>query len=957
ASVFIILGISLLGAYVIVPKSSKNAYIKQVGQYIENNFLENYYNYSLTTTEDGTSKVAYERAYVDETGVNYESVNESGKKIIVKDGIRYNGTNNTKEVFVLETLDVKDVFYEFTKDKIDEEFSLKDIKYIRKLNDGFYLKFDKNLITKELTSSQKKQIKFLTPFEGNILLNGDKLKSITASVVFKFNGEKHKIKSELEFDFVKPSINFSENVLENTPWNTFKTLSDNEIVSNLAGSKNFKEINLQTQDLSNAKVFNDNCYYFVDNTLYVYNLKDEEEITKMDVSSYLEVKTTLSYPVVTYAYKNKVCFYHSSRAYVVDIKLGVLDKVLSAYSDVSSIVCGGNSIISYKTGEFLNLDDLTVQTYSSSSRPMYFDGGWFYYTYNNEICELKTQQKRYNGNCFVGKIGNYVYTANNYFIYEYEGNNFTQKYEFEAKSASIITTENSYLFLNYLIDKSNLENVRKILSLKHDYNTPQIYSYLNGKALVRFYDKYAYVDVNDKFLAPYVAEGKIIHFSQDKFDVIILGNKLFKIFDEKEIDYKISYENLNKDANMVFEHQNPLRYDYNTDTFTLYNPTAKNFEFLGWSTSVDGVPSLSVSVLKGSIGKKTFYAHWKEKTYGLEYNLDGGEYNGEKLDSYNFYTEDNKIFFAPTKQNYDFIGWYYGEEKIDSIDKLLYFEANVLTAKWEYTYYKIFINGFHNVETTWTITFDSQGGTEIDSIMVNQTNSFAYPETPLKTGYVFKGWYLDKNCTIRFNFTENILQNTTLYAGWEKLPTDVGDNYDDVKYGTGIGIKTNYQSTNSDTIGYNFFYAQESGYYTFRTDTTSSGGVTSKLYDYETGEMVSWWSAANSNVYIQKNLEKGKLYYITTDSKYSGYIIISVTISSPIPKVTSKAEKSDKTYETSVQYNSEFTLPTFSNVEIGGYYYFDDNNEKVYLTDKNGNSLAPYTFAKDITLYFEVEKN
>ena len=377
ASVFIILGISLLGAYVIVPKSSKNAYIKQVGQYIENNFLENYYNYSLTTTEDGTSKVAYERAYVDETGVNYESVNESGKKIIVKDGIRYNGTNNTKEVFVLETLDVKDVFYEFTKDKIDEEFSLKDIKYIRKLNDGFYLKFDKNLITKELTSSQKKQIKFLTPFEGNILLNGDKLKSITASVVFKFNGEKHKIKSELEFDFVKPSINFSENVLENTPWNTFKTLSDNEIVSNLAGSKNFKEINLQTQDLSNAKVFNDNCYYFVDNTLYVYNLKDEEEITKMDVSSYLEVKTTLSYPVVTYAYKNKVCFYHSSRAYVVDIKLGVLDKVLSAYSDVSSIVCGGNSIISYKTGEFLNLDDLTVQTYSSSSRPMYFDGGWF----------------------------------------------------------------------------------------------------------------------------------------------------------------------------------------------------------------------------------------------------------------------------------------------------------------------------------------------------------------------------------------------------------------------------------------------------------------------------------------------------------------------------------------------------------------------------------------------------
>lgn len=71
------------------------------------------------------------------------------------------------------------------------------------------------------------------------------------------------------------------------------------------------------------------------------------------------------------------------------------------------------------------------------------------------------------------------------------------------------------------------------------------------------------------------------------------------------------------------------------------------------------------------------------------------------------------------------------------------------------------------VETI-TITFDSKGGSTIDSITINKGVELILPKDPTYAGYTFKGWY-DINETPIHN---NVLleEDTTLYAGWEKIP-------------------------------------------------------------------------------------------------------------------------------------------------------------------------------------------
>lgn len=70
-----------------------------------------------------------------------------------------------------------------------------------------------------------------------------------------------------------------------------------------------------------------------------------------------------------------------------------------------------------------------------------------------------------------------------------------------------------------------------------------------------------------------------------------------------------------------------------------------------------------------------------------------------------------------------------------------------------------------------TVSFDSRGGTDVPP----QTNLLygdllEEPEPPTREGYVFTGWYQDKNCTYPWIFSETTVpQSITLFAGWEPI--------------------------------------------------------------------------------------------------------------------------------------------------------------------------------------------
>ena len=66
----------------------------------------------------------------------------------------------------------------------------------------------------------------------------------------------------------------------------------------------------------------------------------------------------------------------------------------------------------------------------------------------------------------------------------------------------------------------------------------------------------------------------------------------------------------------------------------------------------------------------------------------------------------------------------------------------------------------------YTVYFETYGGTEILSQIVNAGTTAVKPDDPAKEGFLFDGWYKDKELTEAFDFRTPISADTTLYARW-----------------------------------------------------------------------------------------------------------------------------------------------------------------------------------------------
>lgn len=69
---------------------------------------------------------------------------------------------------------------------------------------------------------------------------------------------------------------------------------------------------------------------------------------------------------------------------------------------------------------------------------------------------------------------------------------------------------------------------------------------------------------------------------------------------------------------------------------------------------------------------------------------------------------------------------------------------------------------------TYTITFDTDGGTNVDSVVIEENEKLILPEEPTKEGYNFNGWLLNGNL---FNESNSIDKNITLKADWITIDT------------------------------------------------------------------------------------------------------------------------------------------------------------------------------------------
>ena len=91
------------------------------------------------------------------------------------------------------------------------------------------------------------------------------------------------------------------------------------------------------------------------------------------------------------------------------------------------------------------------------------------------------------------------------------------------------------------------------------------------------------------------------------------------------------------------------------------------------------------------------------------------------------------------------------------------------------------------VVNSYTVTFNSMGGSEQSSVKVYYGDLVTIPNMPVLQGFIFEGWFKEEDCINEWDFaTETITDDLTLYAKWteeltgyetiEKMPVSVYPN-------------------------------------------------------------------------------------------------------------------------------------------------------------------------------------
>lgn len=133
----------------------------------------------------------------------------------------------------------------------------------------------------------------------------------------------------------------------------------------------------------------------------------------------------------------------------------------------------------------------------------------------------------------------------------------------------------------------------------------------------------------------------------------------------------------------------------------------------------------------------------------------------------------------PIKENHTFAGWYNGDKKFDFTTVPT--GDVTLTAKWDINKYTVKFVSDHGSFADQTI----EHGKLID------TGKLTIPEVE---GYTFDGWYAEDNT--KFDFTQPIKHNTTVYAKWTANDYEVSFVTEHGKAPTSQNVK--YNGTASD---------------------------------------------------------------------------------------------------------------------------------------------------------------
>ena len=272
------------------------------------------------------------------------------------------------------------------------------------------------------------------------------------------------------------------------------------------------------------------------------------------------------------------------------------------------------------------------------------------------------------------------------------------------------------------------------------------------------------------------------------------------------------------------DQSNYSTYTIETGSFTLINPSKEGYEFKGWTGSNGSYPEKNVYIGRGTMGDKSYTAHFEPIVYTIFYELNGGRLERSNVETYTI--ESSTITLRnPTKKGYTFKGWILNDEttpyKMVEIQKGS-IGNRVYTAIWQSTEFKI--------------TYDLKGGK-----LKKSNPTYYYEDTPTftlnnpkKDGYKFKGWTGSNGNTPKKEVTikEGSTGNKEFKAHWDPKEYDI--SYD--LAGGKVSYNPSTYTIKSKTIDLN--KPEKSGY-NFKGWTGSNGKTPERsvsIYNGSTGD-------------------------------------------------------------------------------------------------------------------------
>ncbi len=268
---------------------------------------------------------------------------------------------------------------------------------------------------------------------------------------------------------------------------------------------------------------------------------------------------------------------------------------------------------------------------------------------------------------------------------------------------------------------------------------------------------------------------------------------------------------------------------YNSEVGTLPVPTRTGHTFTGWNTAPNGSGgTYTASTIYLDVTDITLYAQWSVNIYTVTFNANGGHINENDRVSQVFY---GNTITAPnvSRTGYTFDGWYHGVTLWDFNTPVT---ADItLTAKWSSvlpnTYTVTFsgdaidilpqvvtagekaikpedpvrtgytFGGWYHGGTPWDfnapvtvsiiltakwieasktiyVVLYAGEGINISPQTIVEGEKIIKPADPIRTGYIFDGWYVDN---MLWDFNTPVSSDLVLYAEWKE---DMSSGYDDL---------------------------------------------------------------------------------------------------------------------------------------------------------------------------------